>query len=115
MPAGCALPGPGRRVQWPCPHGPLGRAQAPRFAEPLLARPGEGGSFVHDACLEELIDAECRHLYAERHLGRLALIDAQGPVIFPVNYVFDNGSVVFRTDPGTKLDAAADATPVAFE
>jgi len=30
--------------------------------------------------LEELTDAECRHLVAERHLGRLALIDAQGPV-----------------------------------
>jgi nitroimidazol reductase NimA-like FMN-containing flavoprotein (pyridoxamine 5'-phosphate oxidase superfamily) len=35
---------------------------------------------VRDACLEELTDAECRHLVAERHLGRLALIDAQSPV-----------------------------------
>jgi len=46
----------------------------------LLARPGEGGSSVHDPCSEELTDAECRHLPAERQLGRLALIDAQGPV-----------------------------------
>jgi hypothetical protein len=30
--------------------------------------------------LEELTDAECRHLVAERRLNRLALIDAQGPV-----------------------------------
>ena len=65
---------------------------------------------MRDACLEELTDTECRNLLAERHLGRLALVDAQGPVIFPVNYVFDQGSVVFRTDPGTKLDGAADAT-----
>ena len=28
---------------------------------------------MRDACLEELTDAECRHLVAERHLGRLAL------------------------------------------
>jgi nitroimidazol reductase NimA-like FMN-containing flavoprotein (pyridoxamine 5'-phosphate oxidase superfamily) len=35
---------------------------------------------LRDVCLEELTDAECRHLLAERHLGRLALIDAQGPV-----------------------------------
>jgi uncharacterized protein len=36
-------------------------------------------------------------------------------VIFPLNYVFDQGGVVFRTDPGTRLEAAADAAPVAFE
>ena len=70
---------------------------------------------MRDAWLEELTDAECRNLLAEHHLGRLAFVDAQDPVIFPVNYVFDKGSVMFRTDPGTKLDAAADATPVAFE
>jgi hypothetical protein len=35
---------------------------------------------LRDVCLEELTDAECRHLPAERQLGRLALIDAQGPV-----------------------------------
>jgi hypothetical protein len=35
-------------------------------------------------------------------------------VIFPLNYVFDQGGVVFRTDLGTH-DAAADAAPVAFE
>lgn len=70
---------------------------------------------MRDACLEELTDTECHNLLAERHLGRLALVDAQGPVILPVNYVFDQGSVVFRTDPGAKPDAAADDTPVAFE
>jgi hypothetical protein len=32
------------------------------------------------ACLEELTDAECCNLLAERHLGRLVLVDAQGPV-----------------------------------
>jgi nitroimidazol reductase NimA-like FMN-containing flavoprotein (pyridoxamine 5'-phosphate oxidase superfamily) len=46
-------------------------------------------------------------LLAERHLGRLALTDPDGPVIFPVNYAVDEGAVVFRTDPGTKLDALA--------
>jgi hypothetical protein len=35
---------------------------------------------VRDVCVEELTDAECRHLVAERHLGRRARIDAQGPV-----------------------------------
>ena len=36
------------------------------------------------------------------------------PVIFPVNYVLDGDVVVFRSDPGTKLDGATLAR-VAFE
>jgi uncharacterized protein len=64
---------------------------------------------------EELTDAECRRLLAERHLGRLAIPDFGGPVIFPVNYVFDRDVVVFRTDPGSKLDAATELESVAFE
>jgi nitroimidazol reductase NimA-like FMN-containing flavoprotein (pyridoxamine 5'-phosphate oxidase superfamily) len=64
---------------------------------------------------EELTDAECRRLLAERHLGRLAVPDFGGPVIFPVNYIFDRDLVVFRTDPGSKLDAATELESVAFE
>jgi nitroimidazol reductase NimA-like FMN-containing flavoprotein (pyridoxamine 5'-phosphate oxidase superfamily) len=64
---------------------------------------------------QELSDAECRRLLGERHLGRLALVDADGPVIFPVNYAFTAGTVVFRTDPGGKLDAVAGGAAVAFE
>jgi uncharacterized protein len=64
---------------------------------------------------QELSVAECRRLLAERHLGRLAITDAQGPMVFPVNYAFHQGSVVFRTDPGSKLDATAGGAPVAFE
>ena len=33
----------------------------------------------------------------------------------PVNYVLDAEAPVFRTDPGSKLDAAAESAPVAFE
>jgi nitroimidazol reductase NimA-like FMN-containing flavoprotein (pyridoxamine 5'-phosphate oxidase superfamily) len=65
--------------------------------------------------MEDLDDTECRKLLAERHLGRLAIPDFGGPVIFPVNYVFDRDLVVFRTDPGSKLDAATERESVAFE
>jgi uncharacterized protein len=65
--------------------------------------------------IEELADTECRELLAGRHLTRLALVDARGPVILPVNYVVYGDAPVFRTDPGTKLDAAAEAAAVAFE
>jgi nitroimidazol reductase NimA-like FMN-containing flavoprotein (pyridoxamine 5'-phosphate oxidase superfamily) len=70
---------------------------------------------VRDHRWQELTDAECRRLLGERHLGRLALVDAGGPVIFPVNYAFAAGTVVFRTDPGGKLDAVAGGAVVAFE
>jgi nitroimidazol reductase NimA-like FMN-containing flavoprotein (pyridoxamine 5'-phosphate oxidase superfamily) len=36
------------------------------------------------------------------------------PLILPVNYTWDGGGVLFRTDPGTKLSACRDRS-VAFE
>jgi len=57
--------------------------------------------------LEVLSDAECVELLQSHSLGRLALIDKQSrPLIFPVNYFFEDGIVAFRTAPGTKLDLA---------
>ena len=70
---------------------------------------------THETRMQTLGDAECRRLLAERHLGRLAIPDFGGPVIFPVNYIFDRDLVVFRTDPGSKLDAAIERESVAFE
>ena len=70
---------------------------------------------MRDAHMDVVDDTECRRLLAERHLGRLAIPDFGGPMIFPVNYVFDQDLVIFRTDPGTKLNAATDAESVAFE
>ena len=65
--------------------------------------------------MEKLDQDECRRLLAERHLGRLAIPDFGGPAIFPVNYVVDQDLGVFRTDQGTKLDAATERESVAFE
>ena len=68
-----------------------------------------------DTRIEELDEAECCRLLADHHLGCLAMVDPAGPLILPVNYAVDRDAPVFRTDPGTKLDAAAEAAPVAFE
>ena len=65
--------------------------------------------------LRELDEDECRRLLAGRRLGRLAIPDFGGPVIFPVNYILDQGLVVFRTDPGSKLEAAMERESVCFE
>jgi nitroimidazol reductase NimA-like FMN-containing flavoprotein (pyridoxamine 5'-phosphate oxidase superfamily) len=62
-----------------------------------------------------LTEVECRALLAQRHLGRIAVVENDRPLIFPVNYIVDDTHVVFRTDQGTKLDVAARGGPVAFE
>jgi nitroimidazol reductase NimA-like FMN-containing flavoprotein (pyridoxamine 5'-phosphate oxidase superfamily) len=63
----------------------------------------------------ELSKSECFELLAREHLGRVAVVDDRGPVVFPVNFVLDRHMVVFRTDEGTKLDAACRGSRVAFE
>jgi nitroimidazol reductase NimA-like FMN-containing flavoprotein (pyridoxamine 5'-phosphate oxidase superfamily) len=68
-----------------------------------------------EAHTEEFEEDECRKPLAECHLGRLAIPDVGGPVSFPVNSVSDQDPPVFRTDPGTKLDAATERESVAFE
>src|SRR5215212_2238073 len=48
-------------------------------------------------------------------VGRLAVSITDHPDIFPINYVVDHGSIVFRTAEGTKLAAAVLGRGVAFE
>jgi nitroimidazol reductase NimA-like FMN-containing flavoprotein (pyridoxamine 5'-phosphate oxidase superfamily) len=64
---------------------------------------------------QELTKSECFELLAREHLGRVAVVDDRGPMVFPVNFVLDRHMVVFRTDDGTKLDAAIRGSRVAFE
>ncbi len=64
---------------------------------------------------QELTKGECFELLARERLGRVAVVDDRGPVVFPVNFVLDQHMVVFRTDEGTKLDTAARGSRVAFE
>ena len=49
---------------------------------------------------QELTRSECFRLLAAHHLGRVVLIDELGPAAFPVNYVLDGHTVLFRTDEG---------------
>jgi uncharacterized protein len=65
--------------------------------------------------LEILGERDCVKLLRSHDLGRIALVDREGrPLIFPVNYFFDEGVIVFRTAPGTKLELAPGAY-VSFE
>jgi nitroimidazol reductase NimA-like FMN-containing flavoprotein (pyridoxamine 5'-phosphate oxidase superfamily) len=61
-----------------------------------------------------LTRAECLELLATADFGRVAVVADGQPLIFPVNFVLDGERVVFRTDPGTKLEHASIGR-VAFE
>jgi len=57
----------------------------------------------------------CWDLLRQADVGRLAVSIAEHPDIFPINFVVDHGTVVFRTAEGTKLAGAVLGRSVAFE
>lgn len=68
-----------------------------------------------DSSIEELSISQCWTYLRAAEIGRLCVTTADGPDVFPINFLVDGGSLVFRSDFGTKL-AAIDTDPrVAFE
>jgi nitroimidazol reductase NimA-like FMN-containing flavoprotein (pyridoxamine 5'-phosphate oxidase superfamily) len=66
--------------------------------------------------MEALSTSTCLALLRTVDVGRLAVVTADGGVdIFPINFIVDHGTVVFRTAPGTKLDSLVADRRVAFE
>ncbi|WP_104182342.1 pyridoxamine 5'-phosphate oxidase family protein [Arthrobacter sp. B0490] len=57
---------------------------------------------------------ECWALLRQAPLGRLALCVDGHPEIFPINFVVDHGTLVYRTSEGTK-SSAAEKAPAAME
>ena len=70
---------------------------------------------IVDSGLELLTEEEAQQLLALGQVGRIGITMKALPVIFPVNYRFIDGAIVFRTAPGSKLSAAASGAVVAFE
>tara|TARA_Y100000385_G_scaffold194364_1_gene201201 strand:- start:18 stop:560 length:543 start_codon:yes stop_codon:yes gene_type:complete len=64
---------------------------------------------------EVLDTTACWALLGDADVGRLAVDNGGRPDIFPINFVIDNQSIVFRSGPGTKLAASALMHYVAFE
>jgi uncharacterized protein len=67
-----------------------------------------------DDGLEVLSNAEALRLLASHQVGRLAFAHETWPVILPVNYVYQEPTIVIRTGPGAKLEDVP-MTSVAFE
>jgi nitroimidazol reductase NimA-like FMN-containing flavoprotein (pyridoxamine 5'-phosphate oxidase superfamily) len=68
-----------------------------------------------DNGLEVLSEPECLRLLESADLGRVAVSIGALPAVFPVNYRFVDGVVLFKTAEGTKLNAALRNSVVAFE
>ena len=58
---------------------------------------------------------ECWRSLRSSSIGRLAVVGSTGPEVFPVNYLPEDGTLIFRTGPGTKLDALLQGGAVALE
>lgn len=65
--------------------------------------------------LEVLSYGDCFALLEEVPVGRVAFVSEGDPLILPVNFVLDGRSILFRTAPGAKLEAATRASSVGFE
>ena len=65
--------------------------------------------------IDELTRAECWRLLGNAHLGRLAISGAERIEIFPINYLVDDETILFRTAGGTKLTELERNPEVAFE
>lgn len=68
-----------------------------------------------DTTMRELDVDTCMRLLSEQHFGRIAIDDGDGPLILPVNYVYHEGSVLFRSDVGSKTAAAEEHAKASFE
>ena len=68
-----------------------------------------------DEGLELLTEEESIELLAQAEVGRVGITMGALPAIFPVNYRWIDGTIVFRTSPGSKLSAALNNCVVAFE
>ncbi|WP_090820794.1 pyridoxamine 5'-phosphate oxidase family protein [Arthrobacter sp. yr096] len=68
-----------------------------------------------DQDVKELSVHDCWKYLQSVSIGRIALINGEEPEIFPMNFVPNYGTVLFRTGPGTKLDALREGAVIALE
>lgn len=68
-----------------------------------------------DEGLELLSEEDARTLLGAGEVGRIGITLGALPAIFPVNYRVIDGTIVFRTGPGSKMSAATAGAVVAFE
>lgn len=67
------------------------------------------------AHLEILDDEDCLAMLRRHSIGRIGLSSGALPVVLPVNFMLDGRTLLFRTEPGLKLDAARQGAVACLE
>lgn len=70
--------------------------------------------FDANSPVQVLDPADCRALLQHETLGRVAFANGPFPMVLPINYVYVDDLIVFRTDVGLKLENVP-MRAVAFE
>jgi uncharacterized protein len=65
--------------------------------------------------LEYMAPSVCWNLLSQAKMGRIGVLVDSAPEIYPVNFVVDDRSIVFRTDGGSKLRGLDRNPSVCFE
>jgi uncharacterized protein len=65
--------------------------------------------------LEHLNPRDCWDLLTATPVGRIGVLNDSAPEIYPVNHVVDRDTLVFRTDPGTKLRSLLHSPAVCYQ
>jgi len=65
--------------------------------------------------LREISETECLDLLANHRVGRVAYCDDLGPVVLPVNYVLDQGTVLIQISPHSTLARNLRLAPASFQ
>lgn len=65
--------------------------------------------------MEVLDERDCFALLEQAHFGRLGLTVGALPTILPINFALLGRDPVFRTDAGTKLEAATNGNVLCLE
>src|ERR1019366_3340050 len=82
-----------------------------RPADPRQAR----DMYSDGSALEQLSKDECLQLMASVSVGRIIYTRRALPAVELVNFAFDHGDIIIRTEGGGKLAAATQHSVVAFE
>lgn len=103
-----------------CPEGAA--RSTPRTAGPdafvnewCAWTPAPVGEEDGDPWVEHLASDRCWQRLAGAAVGRLGVVVDSAPEIYPVNFVLDGQTVVFRSDPGSKLRALGRSPSVCFQ
>ena len=65
--------------------------------------------------LEHLTPRQCWTLLDATPVGRVGVLNDSAPEIYPVNHVVDRDTIVFRTDPGSKLRGLLRSPAVCYQ